>query len=46
MRIIWVLVLGLLLFPARGEGQPARSKVEEGNRLYSEGRFDRETLRC
>jgi tetratricopeptide (TPR) repeat protein len=30
---------GAFLLPAEAEGQRGRSQVEEGNRLYSEGRF-------
>ena len=38
-RVVLLLALAGMT-PAPGAGQPARSQVEEGNRLYSEGRFE------
>ena len=36
----FLTLFGVALFPASAAGQRVRSQVEEGNRLYEEGRFD------
>ncbi len=38
MVVLFLALVGVT--PTPGAGQPARSQVEEGNRLYAEGRFE------
>jgi len=38
-RLMWWILAAASLFPGPVSGQQGRAQVEEGNRLYSEGRF-------
>lgn len=40
VAVLCLMLTGTVAFPVGAVGQSARPRVEEGNRLYSEGRFD------
>ena len=40
VAVLCLMLTGIVAFPVGAVGQSARPRVEEGNRLYSEGRFD------